>query len=164
MIFHLLAHMTIIILLPFWIHDNKLVAAAQTVTHLATTGFIFAVFSQTNHLCESALDPEQFKKRHAGRDPALNASWAVEQVETSNNYCCNSYLWHLVSGGLNLQIEHHLFPGLNHCHLHRIQPTVQAVCEEHGVCYENYDNWTDLMNATLSWYSRLASEPVMEVK
>ena len=62
----------------------------------------------------------------------------------------------MLSNGLNLQIEHHLFPGLNHCHLHHIAPVVRETCEEFGVDYKCYDTWSDLMTATLRWYEKLS--------
>ena len=40
-----------------------------------------------------------------------------------------------MSGGLNLQIEHHLLPGVNHCHLRALQPLVAACAARHGVPY-----------------------------
>ena len=40
-----------------------------------------------------------------------------------------------VLGGLNLQIEHHLFPSLPRPNLRLAQPVVQRFCEEHGVSY-----------------------------
>ena len=159
MYLHLLAYAGLILVVPFCVHTTWWSATASTMAHVATSGLVFAIFSQINHLNEASLDPDAFQKRRAlRRDPALNDSWAVQQIESSNNFCPDSAIWHVLSNGLNLQIEHHLFPGLNHCHLHLIQPTVQAVCEEHGVCYKSYHSWADLMRATLQWLDRLSLE------
>lgn len=94
--------------------------------------------------------------RRVQRDPRVIDSWAAAQVETSNNFASQSGLWHILSNGLNHQIEHHLFPGLNHCHLHHIAPIVKATCMEFGVQYKSYDTWTDLMLATLDWFDKLS--------
>ena len=40
-----------------------------------------------------------------------------------------------VMGGLNYQIEHHLFPSMPRPNLRRAQPLVRAYCERHGVAY-----------------------------
>lgn len=85
-------------------------------------------------------------------------SWAAEQVETSNNFASGSIFWHFLSNGLNHQIEHHLFPGLNHCHLSLIAPIVQKTCEEFGVQYECYNTWGEIMNATLLWLDTLSGD------
>lgn len=159
MFLHLIAYAFIIFIVPFVSHANAILASTAIVIHVATSGLLFAIFSQINHINEASLDPDQFMKRHKLRDPKLNNSWAVHQVETSNNFCPVSILWHILSNGLNLQIEHHLFPSLNHCHLHRIQPTVEAVCKEYGICYKSYNNWSEIMCSTLMWLDRLSTEP-----
>jgi fatty acid desaturase len=38
-------------------------------------------------------------------------------------------------GGLNYQIEHHLFPSMPRPHLRRAQPIVHDFCVEHGISY-----------------------------
>lgn len=41
----------------------------------------------------------------------------------------------VVMGGLNYQIEHHLFPSMPRPHLRRVAPMVEAYCAKHGVAY-----------------------------
>ena len=41
----------------------------------------------------------------------------------------------LAMGGLNYQIEHHLFPSMPRPNLRRAQPIIRAYCDEHGVSY-----------------------------
>lgn len=41
----------------------------------------------------------------------------------------------IAMGGLNYQIEHHLFPSMPRPNLKRAQPIVRAYCEQHGVPY-----------------------------
>ena len=45
-------------------------------------------------------------------------------------------------GGLNYQIEHHLFPAMSRNQLHRAQPIVAAFCAENGIPYCQTDVWT----------------------
>ena len=40
------------------------------------------------------------------------------------------------TGGLNRQIEHHLFPTLPRHNLHKAQVLVRALCSKHGLYYE----------------------------
>jgi fatty acid desaturase len=63
-----------------------------------------------------------------------------------------------------MQIEHHLFPGVNHCHLHIIQPVVRTTCKEHGIFYKCYDTWGEVFDANLKWVTRLANEPEFDHK
>lgn len=166
MFVHLLCHTGFIVVLPFFVHPTWPTAFMAAVLHMAATGVLFAMFSQIGHLNEASMgDSETFQKRNENRDAAMNNSWAVQQIETSNNFCPDSAMWHFLSNGLNLQIEHHLFPGINHCHLHLIQPTVQALCKEHGVCYKSYGSWGEVMGATLDWLDKLSrAEPTKKSK
>lgn len=65
----------------------------------------------------------------------FHANWYRHQVMTSHNVAPQSLFWFVMSGGLNVQIEHHLFPCVNHWHLQKIQPLIQAACKTHGVNY-----------------------------
>jgi fatty acid desaturase len=56
------------------------------------------------------------------------------QVLTSRNVA-GSRLVEVVLGGLNYQIEHHLFPNMPRPNLRRAQPLVRAFCQEHGLAY-----------------------------
>jgi fatty acid desaturase len=159
MYLHMAAYVSIIFILPFWTHGSVLRAMTGIWVHIATSGLLFAIFSQINHLNEPSLDEKQLALRDASRHALLKDSWAVTQIETSNNFATHSALWHILSNGLNLQIEHHLFPGLNHCHLHHIAPVVRMTCEEYGVCYKSYESWSDILQATLSWLDLLSLEP-----
>jgi fatty acid desaturase len=65
----------------------------------------------------------------------IERDWYKHQVTTSHTFAPKSLICFIFTGGLNLQIEHHLFPGLNSWHLRIIQPVVQEVCEKHSVPY-----------------------------
>eukprot|EP00536_Pseudo-nitzschia_multiseries_P017560 jgi/Psemu1/264380/estExt_Genewise1Plus.C_16250008 len=169
MIFHLVSYIGIVVIVPMMTHESPRKAAFASYIHVATLGIIFALFSQINHLNEPSLEAdldtrEQQRQQHkqsqgkggAKRDPRLEGSWGAAQVETANNFASQSIFWHVLSNGLNHQIEHHLFPGLNHGHLHHVAPVVKQTCEEFGVEYKCYDTWTDLFNATLEWFDKLS--------
>jgi fatty acid desaturase len=96
--------------------------------------------------------------------PSVLSALAAVVLQTANNFAPGSTLWHFLSNGLNYQIEHHLFPGLNHCHLSHISPVVQSTCEEYGVCYKSYATWSDTMQAALDWLDKLSLEPELEAQ
>lgn len=155
-VLHLLAYVSIIMVLPYATHSSWLSAWAAVTAHVSTSGLIFAFFSQINHINEASIQVTDDTNLSNTQNDLLKTSWAAQQVVTSNNFASNSTLWHFLSNGLNYQIEHHLFPGLNHCHLHHIAPVVKETCDEYGVAYKSYDTWKDIMQATLDWLDRLA--------
>jgi linoleoyl-CoA desaturase len=61
--------------------------------------------------------------------------WAVHEVETTVDFCPRNPVLTWMLGGLNFQIEHHLFPRVQHTHYARIAEIVQANAEKHGVRY-----------------------------
>lgn len=79
-----------------------------------------------------------FAPNHKGM-PSLSAEQAADplrlQVLTSRTIPGGPVLGHVL-GGLNYQIEHHLFPSMPRPHLRRAQPLVRAFCLRHGISYQ----------------------------
>jgi len=99
---------------------------------------IFMLNSQITHLHDDTFHNEK--------------DWYKHQVLTSSNHSIGSTFGYIFSGGLNYQIEHHLFPGVNHCHYPYIQPIVEAVCKKHGVIYKKFNGYYD---AFCSYYRHI---------
>ncbi|HTJ36620.1 MAG TPA: acyl-CoA desaturase [Dactylosporangium sp.] len=77
-----------------------------------------------------------FAPNHKGMPhPTGDEDFLRRQVLTSRNVH-GSWLTDVALGGLNYQIEHHLFPGMPTPNLRRAQPIVQAYCADLGVSYE----------------------------
>jgi fatty acid desaturase len=85
--------------------------------------------------------------------------WGKVQVRNSGNFAVGGreLVCHCF-GGINYQIEHHLFPSVNHVHLPRIAPIVRAVCEEHGVPYVVEQSVWSAFTASLSHYQAVQTE------
>ena len=79
-----------------------------------------------------------------------NADYLRRQVLTSRNVR-GHWLTDFVLGGLNYQIEHHLFPSMPRANLRRAQPIVQAFCQAHHVTYRQ----TGLINSYAQALSHL---------
>lgn len=75
------------------------------------------------------------------RSPAHELPHFERQVAHSRNYDASA-LGTLLCGGLNLQIEHHLLPGVPCIRLRRAWPIVVAYCERHGLPYRQTGYWT----------------------
>lgn len=80
--------------------------------------------------------------------------WYAMQVEASNNFDVARPL-HLLCGGLEHQIEHHLFPRLPPARLREIAPEVQRVCQEHGVTYRRAP-WGQTLRQAVAHVARLS--------
>jgi linoleoyl-CoA desaturase len=97
----------------------------------------------------------------AATGPADELSWARRQVESSVDFARGHGLitWYL--GGLNYQIEHHLFPQIAHVHYPAIAPTVEAVCREFGVRYSAYPTLRSALWGHFRFLQRLGASPVI---
>jgi len=72
----------------------------------------------------------------ADRSKHVKRDWAFEQVETSSTV--GGRALGFLHGGLNYQIEHHLFPRISHVHYHKLAPVVKEWCKEHKLRYAYY--------------------------
>jgi delta11-fatty-acid desaturase len=63
------------------------------------------------------------------------------------------------SGGLNYQIEHHLFPNINHCHLPYLAPHVKVLCEKHNVPYHHVSGYCEAIQTHFAHTENMAKKP-----
>jgi linoleoyl-CoA desaturase len=71
----------------------------------------------------------------------IENEWAIHEVETTVDFAPRNRLLNWYIGGLNYQIEHHLFPQFCHLHYPRIAPIVRATCEEFRIRYNCHPTW-----------------------
>ncbi|GBG31622.1 Acyl-lipid 7-3-desaturase [Hondaea fermentalgiana] len=88
--------------------------------------------------------------------------WAAVQCQTSVNWSVGSWFWNHFSGGLNHQIEHHLFPGLSHQTYYHIQDVVESTCAEYGVPYQHEASLWSAYWKMLEHLRQLGNEEVHE--
>lgn len=93
-------------------------------------GFILAIIFQPAHVIEGTEFPLPDEHR------TLENSWIVHQLLTTTNFANKSRWFSWYVGGLNFQIEHHLFPNICHVHYRRIASIVQATAHEFGLPYK----------------------------
>jgi linoleoyl-CoA desaturase len=105
-------------------------------------GVVVSVTFQLAH----CVDKADFPSSEIGTN-RLAKSWAVHQVETTVNFARGSRFAAWFFGGLNFQIEHHLFPRICHIHYRRIATIVEQTCREFGVRYgEHTSLWAGLIS------------------
>jgi fatty acid desaturase len=84
--------------------------------------------------------------------------WYAMQVAATNDFVVSRPL-SLLCGGLDYQIEHHLFPALPPERIRQIAPEVRAVCERHGVHYRS-SSWPEALRTTLGYIGELGRFPL----
>jgi len=69
--------------------------------------------------------------------------WAISQIESSSTV--GGRILGFFHGGLNYQIEHHLFPRISHVHYYKIKPIIQEWCKKNDVIYNYYNTlWSNI--------------------
>lgn len=81
-----------------------------------------------------------------GTRPKSRGEWYAMQVASANDFDV-SWPVSVLCGGLDLQIEHHLFPTLPPQRLRQIAPEVRAICEKHGITHKRDTWWNTLKKA-----------------
>ena len=107
-------------------------------------GWTLALLFQVAHVAPEAAFP--VVDSSDGRSK-LHQGWAALQVTTTKNFSTDSLLWTHLSGGLNYQIEHHLFPCVYHLHYPSIHPIVKETCKDFDVPYYSYPSFWDALKA-----------------
>lgn len=82
-----------------------------------------------------------------GSERDTESDWAVHQVMNTCDFSAsNPFITHLY-GGLNYQIEHHLFPRVPHVALPRISRVLKSLCLERGIPYVSYDSFAGAVSS-----------------
>ena len=97
-----------------------------------TAGIILGVVFQLAHVVEG---PEHFTINDGEE---MENAWLIHEMKTTSNFARSNKLLCWYVGGLNFQIEHHLFPKICSIHYPRISPIVERVAAAHGVPYNHH--------------------------
>lgn len=93
------------------------------------SGFILAVIFQTAHVMPTSEYPMPDK------DGAVENNWAIHQILTTSDYAPKNRLFSWFIGGLNYQVEHHLFPAICHVHYREISMVVKETAQKYNLPY-----------------------------
>lgn len=99
---------------------------------------------------------ERTKSYEPGARSGSRGEWYAMQVEASNDYEVPRWV-SVLCGGLDRQIEHHLFPKLAPERLREIAPEVRALCERYGVEYRT-GSWPEVLRDALRWIDTLSRD------
>jgi linoleoyl-CoA desaturase len=116
-------------------------------------GFILAIIFQPAHVIDGAEFPLPDENR------TLESSWAVHQMRTTTNFGNNSRWFSWYVGGLNFQIEHHLFPNICHVHYRKIAGIVQETASEFGVPYKSARTFWQALEGHAKLLKQLGAKP-----
>ena len=129
-IFEKITYFSILIVLPILIFN---ISAAQHIAGYVLmqfiSGVVLTVIFQLAHTVEETSHPLP------NENLIIENDWAIHQMNTTVNFARSNKLISWYVGGLNFQVEHHLFPTICHVHYPEIAHIVKATAEEFHVPY-----------------------------
>lgn len=118
-------------------------------------GWVLAFLFQVAHVVEEAAFPVV---NSSNGFPTLPQGWAASQVSSTANFSPNSVFWMHITGGLNYQIEHHLFPGICHIYYPEIHPIVKRTCKEFNIPYKCFPSFWMALAAHLNYLKKAGAK------
>jgi linoleoyl-CoA desaturase len=143
------------LVVPLLLHPLWQVALAYALTAFVL-GLTLATVFQLAHCVEEAVFTEVPQHSHA-----IPHDWATHQIGSTVDFARGNWLvsWYL--GGLNFQVEHHLFPRVCHLHYPALSRIVEDTCRKHGVHYRVNTSVGAALKSHVRWLKRMG-QPVIE--
>lgn len=120
-------------------------------------GFILAIIFQPAHVVEGTEYPMPDAQGN------LENNWAIHQLHTTTNFGHKEKLFSWYVGGLNYQVEHHLFPTICHVHYRNIAKIVEQTAAEFGLPYKSKDTFFQAIAAHARQLKMLGEKPVQKI-
>jgi len=131
------------------------VLAGFVLMHVVA-GVLITLIFQLAHTVEGTDHPLP------NENGVIENDWAIHQMRTTANFAPhNKWLsWYI--GGLNYQIEHHLFPGISHVHYPKIAPIVKETAEEFNIPYVVNPTFWDAVRSHIATLKRFGQMPHLD--
>jgi linoleoyl-CoA desaturase len=113
-------------------------------------GFILSTVFQLAHTVEHTSFP--LADEGSGR---MEDEWAIHQLKTTANFATGNRILSWFVGGLNFQIEHHLFPKISHVHYPAISRVIKQACAEYHIAYIEYGRMHHALISHISFLKKM---------
>lgn len=119
-----------------------------------TAGMILSTVFQMAHVVEGTDQPEP------DCSGCIENAWAVHQLQTTSNFAGRNRFLSWYIGGLDYQIEHHLFPSISHVHYHSISPIVRQTALEFGLDYNAKADFISALGSHIRMLRNMGTQSV----
>ena len=145
------------VVLPLWLLPLPWwqVLVGMLTVHAVGSVLLSVVF-QLAHVVEETEQPLP------AADGKLDAAWMEHELRTTANFAPRNKLLGWYVGGLNYQIEHHLFPRVCSVHYPALSKLVEATAREHGLPYRVLPSFRAAIASHLRHLKKLSRPPVPE--
>jgi linoleoyl-CoA desaturase len=137
--------------LPMLLHSVWSVLVVYAVAAFVC-GVVLSIVFQLAHCVGEADFPAPVT---VGGGERIEMEWAVHQVQTTVNFSRRNPVLRWLLGGLNFQIEHHLFSRICHVHYPALSKVVEETCKEFGVRYAAHRSIFSALASHFRWLVRM---------
>ena len=120
-----------------------------------TAGLILSIVFQLAHVVEETTNPSP------NENGEMENTWAIHQLYTTTNFAPKNWIVNWYTGGLNHQIEHHIFPNISHIHYGKIAQIVKQTAKECNLPYYEYRTMTSAVIAHFKHLKDLGTNPAL---
>lgn len=117
------------------------------------TGFTISIVFQLAHTVEHTDFP--LPDEDSNR---IENEWAIHQINTTANFATGKKAITWLLGGLNFQVEHHLFPRISHIHYPALSKIVRNTCVEYGIEYIEFPTMRSAIRSHVAFLKRMGRE------
>ncbi len=128
-----LVHALIFIVIPV-----LFVGWLQTLIGLLIAGAVCGICLATVFQLAHVVSETEFK---SGDQPKIEEEWMIHQIQSTANFSTKNRMLTWLLGGLNFQVEHHLFPKISHIHYPALNKIVRQACKEYEIKYNEYNSF-----------------------
>lgn len=121
--------------------------------YTTSSGIILSLVFQLAHVIEETSFPDPVQPANRIED-----EWAIHQLRTTANFATRNKFITWWVGGLNFQIEHHLFPKISHVHYPAISKIIKQTCSEIGAPYIEHPTMQMAIASHLSHLRKMGTQ------
>ena len=143
------------VFLPAYFVGWKAWAIGFTAMHISM-GLCLALIFQLAHVVEHV----EFEFAAIDDEKKIEEEWAIFQVKTTANFAPKNKVISWFVGGLNYQVEHHLFPKVSHVHYPAISKIVKQTCAEFNIFYNEFPTMSRALSSHFRMLKQLGRRPL----
>lgn len=121
---------------------------------LPVCGLVIATVFQLAHIVENTDNV-------SAKDGIIEDDWTAHQLKTTSNFGTQSKVLSWFVGGLNFQVEHHLFPKTSHIHYPAIRPIVKETSKRFGIKYNEEPTFFSAIRSHVRVLKKLGQKPAV---
>jgi linoleoyl-CoA desaturase len=121
-----------------------------------TAGLILSIVFQLAHVVKETTNPVP------NENGEIENTWAIHQLFTTTNFAPKNWIINWYTGGLNHQIEHHIFPNISHVHYGKISKIVKQTAKECDLPYYEYKTFRSAVIAHFKHLKELGMKPALQ--